>query len=466
MDEDKYFLINRGQITKRLDPYYFKRTFIKQEEYLKSLGERVSIIRKNSKRIFSGVTPLSKGEAYTSIENGIPFIRSGDYSEENFIDFHNLVYLKPEIHYKQMKNSQIKKGDVLIAIVGATIGKVGVYEYEREANINQAICAIRLLNINPHYLQVFYLTPFGQKLLDRAKRPVARANINLEEIGSLPFILCSPEKQLNVVKIFEDAIKSKSEKERLANELLKSIDEYLLDQLGVILPQKPTNTIKNRIFKTAWINVIGDRFDPSYYTINWELKSTKYKTKRLPELVAIDPKTKTRHIKLLDEVSFIPMELVSETGEIKTSRTRLFSESKGYTVFQEDDLLWAKITPCMENGKSAIAKELVKSVGFGSTEYFVFRAMSPQTHMPFVYYLLHLEYIRNEAKKTFGGSAGHQRVSKAFFQKILLPFPDFKTQVKIAKELDYRKAKAYQLFAAAIQEFEETKQEIEKLIFE
>ena len=85
-----------------------------------------------------------------------------------------------------MKGSQLKKYDLLIAIVGATIGKIGVYIYDKAANINQAIFGIRLKeHISPFYIQAFYQTNIGQKIIERAKRPVARANLNLEEIDEV-----------------------------------------------------------------------------------------------------------------------------------------------------------------------------------------------------------------------------------------------------------------------------------------
>jgi type I restriction enzyme S subunit len=77
----------------------------------------------------------------------------------------------------------------MIAIVGATIGQVGVFDYDIEANINQAIALIRFdEKTDSEFVKSFYLSSLGQKVLDRAKRPVARANINLDEIGSLSII--------------------------------------------------------------------------------------------------------------------------------------------------------------------------------------------------------------------------------------------------------------------------------------
>ena len=84
----------------------------------------------------------------------------------------------------------------------------------------------------------------------------------------------------------------------------------------------------------------------------------------------INPKSIEGNIKDTDEVTFLPMRCVEEmTGEIDTSIVKKFHEvKKGYTPFINEDLIIAKITPCMENGKIAIVHNLVNGVGFGSTD--------------------------------------------------------------------------------------------------
>ena len=110
-------------------------------------------------------------------------------------------------------------------------------------------------------------------------------------------------------------------------------------------------------------------------------------------------------------VSFIPMEKVSDQyGEADISDCRKIEKSGGYTKFQDNDLLWAKITPCMQNGKSAVVTGLKNGIGFGSTEFHVFRA-KPDVDIRYIYGLLRLVSLRKYAMLYFSGSAGHQRVS-------------------------------------------------------
>ncbi len=124
LDVNKVFLANRSELEMRLDPHFYKPEFIENKKRLQITG--CLRLSKNSFSIFSGITPKSGGDAYCNNDDGIPFVRSGDFLEDGNIDFSQLLYIKPEIHNGLMKGSKIKQNDLLIAIVGATIGKVGI----------------------------------------------------------------------------------------------------------------------------------------------------------------------------------------------------------------------------------------------------------------------------------------------------------------------------------------------------
>ena len=136
-------------------------------------------------------------------------------------------------------------------------------------------------------------------------------------------------------------------------------------------------------------------------------------------------------------VSFIPMRAVSdETASISEVDPRLFAEvRRGYTPFRESDILFAKITPCMENGKIAIAHSLTNGVGFGSTEFHVLRAGS--TILPeYLYYFMRQESFRSAAKQHMRGGAGQQRVPEDFLRNEHVPLPPPSEQRRIVDLLD------------------------------
>ena len=92
-----------------------------------------------------------------------------------------------------------------------------------------------------------------------------------------------------------------------------------------------------------------------------------------------------------------------------------------YTYFANGDILIAKITPCMENGKCALVNGLTNSIGFGSSEYHVFRIDSSKISKEMVFAYLNRESIRKEAVKHFTGSSGHRRVPVSFYEALEVP---------------------------------------------
>jgi restriction endonuclease S subunit len=133
-----------------------------------------------------------------------------------------------------LKSSHLKQGDLLIAIVGATIGEIGIYNHEREGNINQAIALVRLSDeVISSFAKEFFKSSIGKFILDRAKRPVARANINLDEIGALPIPVPSLDKQKEIADHISD-IRNQAQtlKDKTKEALTKAseeIEEILLN---------------------------------------------------------------------------------------------------------------------------------------------------------------------------------------------------------------------------------------------
>lgn len=230
---EKVFQIWSDEIQTRIDPSYFRPIFKALDKIFSTTKYNVRTLKNLSTKITSGATPLSGGDAYTEKGSGVPFVRSGDINPDNEIDFDNLLYVLPEIHSKKLKSSQLKKNDLLIAIVGATIGQISVYEDDREANINQAIALVRLNDeVNPEYAKEFLYSKIGQIQLDRIKRPVARANINLDEVGSLQVIYPSKDKQNEMVgkirKIRAKAAELRQEAESIVATAQKQAEQMIL----------------------------------------------------------------------------------------------------------------------------------------------------------------------------------------------------------------------------------------------
>jgi len=154
--------------------------------------------------------------------------------------------------------------------------------------------------------------------------------------------------------------------------------------------------------------------------------------------------------------SFIPMSAIDNTtGRITQEISRPFSEvSKGYTSFEDGDILFAKITPCMQNGKSAIAENLTEGFGFGSTEFHVLRSKQG-VNKKWIYHFIRTQEYRKKAQDHFEGSAGQQRVSGAFIENSLIPFPPTsEDQRTIAGELEKKMVEVEKMRQAALRQKE------------
>lgn len=225
--KNRLFTVSLNELSgSRFDPHFHQEKFKQLDKNLQQGKFPISNLKKQSVLITSGATPLSKGDAYTEDKAiGVPFIRSGEIGN---IDFDDCIYIKPEIHNTMLKSSQLKNSDLLIAIVGATIGEVGIYNYDREANINQAIALVRLNDeLLPVFAKDFFKSSIGSFILDRAKRPVARANINLDEIGILPIPVPPLDKQKEIAEHITGIRQQAQQLKDKTNELLKKASEEI-----------------------------------------------------------------------------------------------------------------------------------------------------------------------------------------------------------------------------------------------
>ncbi|EAI9575832.1 restriction endonuclease [Campylobacter coli] len=155
------------------------------------------------------------------------------------------------------------------------------------------------------------------------------------------------------------------------------------------------------------------------------------------QYIELNPSKK--EISKLDEnmlVSFIEMASLSDKGYIQSKIDRSLNEvRKGYTYFIENDILIAKITPCMENGKCAIAKNLTNNIGFGSTEFHIFRAKTG-LDSSFLFYNLNQQNIREKAALAMTGASGHKRVPISFYENLTIPLPPLEIQEKIVQNIE------------------------------
>lgn len=244
----------------------------------------------------------------------------------------------------------------------------------------------------------------------------------------------SPRTSWKALKDFEFPLPPIEEQKRIA-EILWAMDDAVEKWISVSLPVQ--------------------RLSHVFSVNNFLLHEARKKEPNIPDGWTIGPITKLVHIdprmprELSDDldVSFVPMESVLETGGISSKEDKKLGEvRRGYTYFAEGDILFAKITPCMENNKGAIAEGLTNGIGMGSTEFFVLRPRKDSDRY-FVYFLSMSKTFRQKAERWMQGSAGQRRVPRDFFEKrsiVIPPQAERKRIGMILRSLDARIKEANQ----------------------
>ena len=168
------------------------------------------------------------------------------------------------------------------------------------------------------------------------------------------------------------------------------------------------------------------------------LKRDEWETVRLGDVCEVNP-SKKFNVTISDDlnVGFLPMEAVSNEGDILRIDTRKYGEvKKGFSGFQDGDVLIAKITPCMENGKGALVSGMPCGIGFGSTEFHVLRPDTSKCHAKFIFHIMENPLLRQDFARKMTGSAGQRRLPKEVLQKLEIPLPSLDIQRRIAETLD------------------------------
>jgi type I restriction enzyme, S subunit len=174
-----------------------------------------------------------------------------------------------------------------------------------------------------------------------------------------------------------------------------------------------------------------------YLNINFKRLHDQWGSRCISEMCMFKPEKKEARQIIQKEqfVSFLPMEDLGKNSLfVRPYKERRFGEvENSYTYFREGDVLLAKITPCFENGKLGIAKDLTNKIGFGSSEYIVMRP-GKELLDEYLYFYLSRNSFRNEGAKRMNGAVGHKRVPNEFVMNSMIPCPPVDIQAKFVSK--------------------------------
>lgn len=455
IDKNKVFIVNRSEIEGRLDPkmaLYNRK--VQNWSYPKVRFKDLLL----SKPQYGAAEP---GINRTDIKSP-RYIRITDIDEYGLISHNDLGATANTIEDQYILHDY----DLLIARSGATVGKAYIHKgcpYTCFFAGYLIRFVINPLKAMPDYVFAFTQINTYKEWVNAIQRPSGQPNINAEEYQSLEIPLPPQPIQNEIVSIIQTAYSKKQRKEFEAQQLLDGIDTYLLDELGVSLPEV-RNELKDRVFLLNRSELEG-RFDPTVYKDAIKLISSKWDNEKLSKVAFVNPGGAYKGKTADTPISFVPMEVIDETfSEITTMGETTIEQASGFTKFREGDLLWAKITPCMQNGKSAIARNLTNGLGCGSTEFFILRSKDERLAIEYLHVIFHMKCVRETAMLYFGGSAGQQRVPASFLENFNIPLPPKEKQVEIANHVYELRQKAKTLQEEGKRILELAKQEVEKMI--
>ena len=297
----------------------------------------------------------------------------------------------------------VEDGDILICKINPRINRVWVVHHNTKYPLlaSSEWIVVRNATMNSDYLKWYFSSPRFRTLLSSQVTGIG---------GSLT------RAQPKQVARYPVPIPSRDEQDCIAD-ILTRVD-YLMHKY-----QQQIISIE-QLVKSRFIELFGT---PGTDSFGWGLVP-------LGRACNINPK-KSHDPRLVSgaEVSFVPMPAVTERGEIDATAIKEYDEVKtGFTYFAENDVLFAKITPCMENGKGAVAKGLHNGIGFGSTEFHVLRPISGKTDPYWIYTLTAFSQFRMDAASNMTGSAGQRRVPASFLENYRVSLPPIALQEQFA----------------------------------
>ena len=323
-----------------------------------------------------------------------------------------------------------KKGDLLIC-EGGDIGRAAIWNYDYDIRIQNHIHRLRgYKGINHRfYYFVFLLYKLSNRI---GGKGVAIQGLSSGDLHKLEVPLPPEYEQIRLVKTIEKWFKFvdllEQEQENL-HTLAQSTKSKILDLAisGKLVSQDPNDEPAIELLKR--INPDFKPCDNSHYENlpeNWCLAKVK-------DVFVINPRNKAEDNTI---AGFIPMTLIDDgySNTFSYEKRKWGSIKTGFTHFANGDVAVAKISPCLENRKSIVLRDLPNGIGAGTTELHVFR--SSVVVPEYALYFFKSEYFISKCVGTFNGVVGQQRVGKNIIEEIQIPIPPINEQTKIVSTIE------------------------------
>jgi len=406
------------------------------------LGEIVSV---------NGGKRIPVGRALTDENTGYKYIRVADMKNGSIL-LDDIKYIPRDI-YSKIKKYTISKNDIYITVAG-TIGQVGLVPEElHNANLTENADKLVIYSNFKEFMYYMLSSNFIQYQIKECTTKVGQPKLAIKRIKELKVPLPPLKEQKRIVAKIEELIPfvdkydaAYSELEELnkkfPEDMQKSILQYAIqgklveqqeeegtaEELYNQIQEEKKKLIKEgKIQKTKALPEITEDEIPFDIPENW-------KWVRFDDIFEINPRN---NVSDEIEVSFIPMVLIKD-GYISefTYEVRPWGNvKKGYTHFQDGDIVMAKITPCFQNLKSALMMKLYNGIGAGTTELHVLRTHSNIIREFYLWFIKSPVFI-STCVKNMTGTAGQKRVPTVVLRNFVAPLPPLKEQKRIVAKIE------------------------------
>lgn len=372
-----------------------------------------------------------------------------------------------------VRKARIKAGDVLLAVKGATIASkksVAVIPHDiGDAVINGSIFRMQFKEaVMPKFAAVVLDTPILKKQMRLGL--VANNGVDYLDkslINKLVFPVPNMDRQLEVVQLYELASSNFIQADQKAKKLIASIDDHLLDELGITLPTEPDNTIASRIFATR-MRELEQRFDPAYFStrfsqIQHALEAMPHS--RLREVVHFSSEQWDQVSGFGDEFPYLEISAINTaTGEVSSieSISKEAAPSRAKMLIREGDILVSTTRPnrgAITHIGSGIQSPLIASTGFSVIRHVVESKISKE----FLLIMLRSRLCLMQFEQRSSGG-NYPAITQSELGRILLPSVAPRIQDKIVAHVVALHAKAKHLRQQAEAELDSAKKKIEALL--
>ena len=451
------FTILADEVENRIDPHFYRPEFIELEKKVakktdKKLGDFIVSIS-------GGATPSRQkdSELYADEENGIPFLRVQNITEEGLV-LDDVKYITKEVHEGQLKRSQVKEDNLLITITGR-IASSCVVPKGFEGNINQHSGVIKTKDRKTAEIIASFLnSSIGHKLAIRRTSGGSRLALDYTALKSIPIILNE-----KIVALMENAYNEQKNKENKMGEFLDSINDYVLDELGIKLPELEDKMV----YVVNSDEVQNKRIDAYYYQPKFEevekaIKKGKFEVKPLKEFITkIHYGASVKNEYVDDGIPLLRiMNLKPNKFDLRdvVKLPETMKKELGNAFVKESDLL---ISRSGTVGVVSVVPKEAESFAFGS--FMIKFCLNDEVNKNYISAWLNtrLQKLLTEREK-IGAIQGN--ITIGTIEDFKIPLPPLSVQNKIADGVKKRMQKAEQLQREAKEELEKAKLEVEKII--